>query len=250
MISVCMATYNGVDYLKPQIDSILAQLKPNDELIISDDSSADGTTDLIKTYQDSRIKLLEKCNFHSPVLNFENALKVASGDYIFLSDQDDIWLPEKSSVMIRYLKDYDVVVSDCFVINNDGSILYESFQDLMKAKKGFIRNFVKNGYLGCCIAFSKEMLKFYLPFPKGIAMHDIWIGLITELVADVIFIPDKLILYRRHEGTLTSHKLRSNNSYTYRIYYRIIFALLVFRRFLKIKFSKMNKKFYLINKNV
>jgi len=233
-----MATYNGAKYIKPQIDSILAQLRPDDELIISDDSSTDGTTDLIKTYGNTQIRLLEDCNFHSPVLNFENALKKATGNYIFLSDQDDMWMSEKVAVMIKYLKDYDVVVSDCIVINSDGSTLYPSFQDLMKAKKGFIRNFIKNGYLGCCIAFRKEMLDYFLPFPKGIAMHDIWIGLISELFANVIFIPDKLLLYRRHEGTLTSKGLKSNFSYVYRIYYRIIFALLVFGRYLKTLFVR------------
>lgn len=238
MISVCMATYNGSRYLKPQIDSIIAQLKPDDELIISDDSSTDGTTDIIKAYQNTQIKLLEGCSFHSPVLNFENAIKEATGDYIFLSDQDDIWMPDKVPVMIRYLHNYDVVVSDCVVINSNGSTLYPSFQEVVKAKKGFIRNFIKNGYLGCCIAFRKEMLKYFLPFPKGIAMHDIWIGLLTELIADVIFIPDKLILYRRHEGTLTSHLLKSNFTYLYRFYYRIVFAFLILGRYLKTKFVK------------
>lgn len=233
-----MATFNGVKHLKPQIDSILTQLTPDDELIISDDSSTDGTADLIQTYRDNRIKLLERCNFHSPVLNFENAIKAATGDYIFLSDQDDIWLPDKVSVMSKYLNDFDVVVSDCLVVDSDGSIIYESFQDFIKAGKGFIRNFIKNGYLGCCIAFRKKMVKYYLPFPKNIAMHDIWIGLITELVADVIFIPDKLILYRRHEGTLTSHGLKSSYSYIYRIWYRMVFAILVFRRYLRIRFSQ------------
>lgn len=237
MISICLATYNGAKYLKPQIDSIIIQMGPDDELVISDDSSTDGTIELIKSYRESRIKLLDKCSFHSPVFNFENALKAAAGDYIFLSDQDDIWLPDKISVMAEYLQNYDVVVSDCIVINTDESILYPSFRDFIKAKKGFIRNFVKNGYLGCCIAFKSQMLKYYLPFPKGIAMHDIWIGLISELFADVIFIPEKLILYRRHEGNITSYSLKSTNSYFYKIYYRSIFALLVFRRYIKIMFS-------------
>ncbi len=237
MISVCMATYNGRKYLKPQIESILAQLKPGDELIISDDASTDGTVDLIKTCKTGKIKLLESCNFRNPVLNFENAIKNAGGDYIFLSDQDDVWMPEKVSTMCNYLKKYDVVVSDCVIIDSDGSILHESFQEFRKAKKGFVRNFIRNGYPGCCIAFRREMLKYYLPFPKGIAMHDIWIGLISELKGKTIFIPDKLILYRRHEDTLTSRELKSSYSYVYRIRYRLVFAFFVFRRYLKIKFQ-------------
>ena len=96
MISVCMAIYNGEKYIKEQIDSILMQLSNEDELVISDDSSNDRTLDIIAEYNDRRIKVLHHIpaignSFVKAKANFENALSVAKGDYIFLSDQDDVW---------------------------------------------------------------------------------------------------------------------------------------------------------------
>lgn len=94
-----MTTYNGEKYISVQLDSILKQLSENDEVIISDDSSTDRTVDVIKNFKDKRIKLYEDNHFHSPIFNFENALEKASGDIIFLSDQDDVWLDNKVKIM-------------------------------------------------------------------------------------------------------------------------------------------------------
>ena len=90
MISVCMATYNGEKYIEEQLKSILSQLGENDEVIVSDDSSTDNTLAIVESFNDVRIKIFPNNKFHSPIFNFENALKQATGDYIFLSDQDDV----------------------------------------------------------------------------------------------------------------------------------------------------------------
>ena len=95
MISVCIATYNGEKYLREQLDSILPQLAESDEVIVSDDGSTDGTIDLITSLNDPRIKIVSNSGRKGYVGNFENALKHTTGDYIFLSDQDDIWYPNK-----------------------------------------------------------------------------------------------------------------------------------------------------------
>ena len=100
MISVCIATYNGSKYIKEQIDSILPQLDECDEIIVSDDSSTDNTLSILKSYHDRRIIIFTNQKFNSPIYNFENALKHAKGDIIFLSDQDDIWEFNKVQVMI------------------------------------------------------------------------------------------------------------------------------------------------------
>ena len=104
MLTVCIATYNGEKYIRQQLNSVLIQLGENDEVIISDDSSSDATVEIVRSFNDSRIKLLVDNKFSSPVRNFENALKYATGDYIFLCDQDDIWLPDKVKSMLPYLK--------------------------------------------------------------------------------------------------------------------------------------------------
>ena len=127
MISVCMATYNGGHYIREQLDSILMQLGEGDEIIISDDSSTDDTLEIIASYADNRIKIFPGQHFHSPVFNFENALKQAKGDYVFLSDQDDVWKLDKVQVMLEELKRFALVVSDCMVVDKEGGVIQDSF---------------------------------------------------------------------------------------------------------------------------
>ncbi|MCG2791916.1 MAG: glycosyltransferase, partial [Weeksellaceae bacterium] len=107
MISVCLATYNGEKYLEAQIKSILKQLSVDDELIISDDRSTDNTISVINKFDDNRIKIFINKNKNGVAHNFENALLKATGDYIFLSDQDDIWADNKVDVLLKELKEYD-----------------------------------------------------------------------------------------------------------------------------------------------
>ena len=197
MISVCMATYNGEKYIKEQLDSILLQLRENDEIIISDDGSSDSTVEIAESYQDSRIKIFQN-SFKNLILNFEFALKQAKGDFIFLSDQDDIWLPNKVEVSLIHLIHNDIIVSNCQVVNQDLQVINKSFFYLNNSKKGLFSNLMKNSYLGCCLAFRKELLSKALPFPKNIPMHDIWLGFVSELFYKIKFIEEPLMLYRRH----------------------------------------------------
>lgn len=104
MISVAMASFNGEKYIKKQILSILDNLNEDDELVISDDGSTDCTLQIIKEFQDSRIKLI-KGNHEGINKNFENAIVHCMGDYIFLSDQDDEWYPSKVSTVMKYFND-------------------------------------------------------------------------------------------------------------------------------------------------
>ena len=125
-ISVCIATYNGEKYIKEQLDSILVQLGEDDEVIIGDDGSTDLTLDIIKSYNDPRIKIY-KNSFKNLILNFESTLEKAKGDYIFLSDQDDVWLPNKVKDSLKDLFKYDVVISNCKVVNKNLDVIHESF---------------------------------------------------------------------------------------------------------------------------
>lgn len=197
MISVCVATFNGEKYIKEQLDSILMQIGEKDEIIISDDGSTDKTLEIVESYKDFRIKLFRN-SFKNLILNFQFALSQAKGDYIFLSDQDDVWLPNKVRVCLENLITYDLVVSNCKVVDHNLNVINDSFFGLNNSKKGLISNLIKNSYLGCCLAFKKEILLKVLPFPKSIAMHDIWIGFVSEIFYKTKFIEEPLVLYRRH----------------------------------------------------
>ena len=152
MISVCIATYNGKEELRRQLDSIYPQLSVDDEIVISDDNSTDGTRELIKTYIDNdaclpKVYLIDGPSLHSPIPNFENALKNAKGDYIFLSDQDDQWMPNKVEVMMKALQQSSCVVSDCVVTDGSLNVTAPSFYELNRTRAGWMYNlFVKNGY--------------------------------------------------------------------------------------------------------
>jgi glycosyltransferase involved in cell wall biosynthesis len=199
-----MATYNGEKYIRQQLGSILGQIGESDEIIISDDFSSDRTVEIIKTFDDKRIRLLENNRFHSPAYNFENALEKATGDIIFLSDQDDIWLENKVKIMMGLLRQYELVVSDCIIINENENILQESFFKIRGSKKGLLNNLVKNSYVGCCMAFNRRILDIALPFPDNLPMHDMWIGMIGELYGKTYFCDQKLVKYRRHDHSAST----------------------------------------------
>ena len=205
-----MATYNGAGFILEQINSVLKELNQEDELVISDDSSTDETVSLIESIGDPRIKLFKGFTGRSPVANFENALSKVSGDYIFLCDQDDIWMPGKVAHCIEVLQNHDIVVTDCRVVNEKLEIVEESFFRFMESGRGLFKNFLRNTYLGCCMAFRKEILPIILPFPKNIPMHDIWIGFVGELILKPAFTNKPLVMYRRHNKNVSSTTGRSN----------------------------------------
>ena len=222
-ISVCLATYNGEKYIKEQLDSILMQLNKNDEVIIGDDGSNDLTLNIIHSYNDPRIKIYNN-SFKNLILNFESTLKKAKGDYIFLSDQDDVWLPNKVEESLKDLIEYDVVISNCKVVDENLEVLHESFFDINNTKSGLVSNLIKNSYLGCCFAFKKKILKKALPFPEKIPMHDIWLGFVSELFFKVKFNPNPMMLYRRHGKNQSATAEKSPYSLLQKIKFRT-FAL-------------------------
>lgn len=223
MVSVCMATKNGATFLREQLDSILKQLRPEDEIVISDDCSGDDTLTVIRTFQDSRIRLLENTSVKGIAKNFEASLNASRGDYIFLADQDDVWLPGKVDKMKLAMAEYDLVMSDCQLVDDSLRVQQRSFYQINKSGKGFLRNLLRNSYMGCCMAFTRELKNRALPFPSDIPMHDIWIGLIGEVYFKVYFMTEVLVLHRRHglnastSGQSSQHSINRKIAHRYRI---------------------------------
>lgn len=230
-VSVCMAVYNGESFVLEQVSSILPQLAPEDELIISDDGSTDRTMDILKEdVSDPRLKLLKSLK-KGIVNNFENALNQATGDIIFLSDQDDIWRPDKVETCKRYLLEYDLVFTNLEIFYEDINqtrLFYSSNSD----KTGLLRNIIKNNYIGATMAFKSEVLKKALPFPNGIYMHDIWLALVAEVLGKTKFINEPLIFYRRHGGNASQTGERSSNSLMKKITMRTRLVYELILRFL------------------
>lgn len=245
MISVCIATYNGERYIREQIDSILPQLSEEDEIVVSDDGSTDDTVEIIKQYNDPRIKILHnkrderlKNKNVAPLrfiaFNFENALLNAQGDYIFLADQDDIWEPDKVSECCRLLEQYCLVLSNHSIIDKDGKIIKEQFYDKNPINSVFIKNFAAFPFLGCCMAFRRSVLKYALPMPKNCVCHDNWIGCSIIFNDSYTFIQKPLHRYRTHEGNCspTNHKEKNRNSLFFKLKYRLeMLAGIIYRHY-------------------
>ncbi|MBQ6265652.1 MAG: glycosyltransferase [Clostridia bacterium] len=228
-ISVALAAYKGEKFIGEQIKSILAQLPPDGEIIVSDDLPGGETKQAVSDASggDSRVKYIEGPG-KGVCANFENAIRACSGDVIFLSDQDDVWLPQKiNSVMKEFENGADVVLHDAYVTDAQLEIKEESFFAVHSSKSGFAANLVKNSFVGCCMALTKEVADMCLPFPAGLPMHDWWIALLAlKRHKKVVLLPERLIYWRRHENTVTGKK----NSLAQQLKWRAKMIILLIER--------------------
>lgn len=241
MISVCMTTFNGALHLAEQMESVLSQLGGNDELVIADDGSTDSTLNMIRAWADNRIRLLPSVGRLGVVANFERALLAARGDFIFLCDQDDVWLPNKCVVFMEALGSADMVVSDCGVTDEALKIRVPSFFQARGSGPGTLRNLWRNSCLGCCMAFRREILCRALPFPAGIPMHDTWIGLVANATGTVCFCPEVTLMYRRHGGNFSPTSERSTFSQWAQFGHRFKLGTALVARLIKLKMSSLKK---------
>ncbi len=229
-VSVCLATYNGSNFLRLQIDSILKQLKGNDELIVVDDASDDNTVSIIESYDSRIIRLYFNQQNLGPASAFNRALSLASGDLIFLSDQDDVWHPNKVSYLrnLFNILDADLIVHDAIIINK-GVISENTLFELNQSRSGILKNIYRNTYTGCCMAFRRKILKNILPISSNIGLfHDAWIGILSEIYGfKVLFVNKPLINFIRHGSNASSSSRRSICS---AFFDRIIFIYEIFKK--------------------
>jgi glycosyltransferase involved in cell wall biosynthesis len=208
-----MATYNGARYLAEQIKSILDQLEPDDELIICDDSSKDATVEIIRGINDPRIKLSTFDRNAGHVRNFERSLAQATGDYIFLSDQDDVWCPNKRNVLVATLAaDPEILLAihALATIDGDGHELQPRLNVWsaklagMASRSTFMaRQLVRSEVAGCAVAFPRRLLDMALPFPPNTLAHDQWLSIAAPVFGKVVFVDHVLMRYRLHGGNVT-----------------------------------------------
>lgn len=210
--SVAMAVYEGEKFLIPQIESVLSQLGPEDELVISYDRSSDGTLDLIRDYEsrDKRVTIVLDPS-SGVIANFENALFHCRGKYLFIADQDDIWMDGKIDRMVAFLEETGaaLVVHNGVTINEHDKIISRDFFSEYRIGLSFGRNFLKSRYSGCCMAFTANFRDIILPIPRYIDAYDRWFGLCAEAFCRIAFLDDVLIHHRVHGENYTPTSSRS-----------------------------------------
>jgi len=213
-ISVALCTYNGSKFIEEQINSILNQTVKVDEIIVCDDKSTDITVALLK-----KLQLLHPCivlfeneiNLKS-TKNFEKAIQLCNGDYIFLADQDDKWNQQKVSKILAIFKDNpnaEGVFSNADLIDEKGVLktnktIWDSvffFEKEMIKPIDFIDLISKNGNVvtGATFCIKKEVKSFIFPFSEEL-FHDEWIATLLAFRKTLYYSTENLILYRIHQN--------------------------------------------------
>ena len=201
-ISVAMAVYNGEKFLPEQLDSILKQLEPQDEIVVSYDKSKDGTWALLQSYKEKypQVKVLENQN---PGINgnFNNAISGCTGDYIFICDQDDRWADNKRSAVVETFETSgaDMVIHNGVHIDTEGNTISEPFFTMYRIGDGKLKNILKPRYSGCCTAFTRAMAEKIMPMPMVLDAYDHWIGTIGEFMGKIAY-NEQILLYHRLHG--------------------------------------------------
>lgn len=226
MISVAMTTYNGCAheglYLRQQIDSILNQTYRDIELVICDDNSTDETCDFIqKNYcdKDSRVTLYKNEKNLGFMKNFEKAITLCKGEFIALSDQDDIWEPWKLEESKKCLKNYDLVCSNALIVDENAKSLGYTMKDsggykYVPENQSLIFKFLmyKNFVQGATILARSEFLKKCVPIPAEYLYHDYYFAIKACLGNGLAFLDKCSLLYRHHPSQLTKNEKDSFSS--------------------------------------
>jgi glycosyltransferase involved in cell wall biosynthesis len=208
LVSIVMATYNGQNYLRQQIQSILDQSYSNFELIVVDDGSEDETLSILKEFanRDDRIHFYPAVNHLGFVANFERGLMFVKGSFIALSDQDDIFRKDKIQIMVDTLKNsaFDMVISDLKLIDEHGVLISDSMwraQNRSSSDNYTFKRIVHSNFAtGCAMMFKKRLLKIAIPFPSNCLAHDWWLALtaLSSNAGGVFLINETLTSYRQH----------------------------------------------------
>ena len=214
-VDVLVATYNGEKYLREQLDSIIKQTYKNIRILISDDCSKDRTQEILQEYEkkDDRIKIFLHDRNLGSNKNFEFLLRQVESKFYMLSDQDDVWLPEKIEKTIQKQKETgaDLVFGDLEVVNEKLETIYPSFGDFMLLNSKV--NYLYNVVTGCTILSTKEFIEKILPFPTDskYLIHDHWIGIVIALNGKLAYMPEKYIKYRQHGNNQVGTNKISHN---------------------------------------
>jgi glycosyltransferase involved in cell wall biosynthesis len=212
-ISIAMCTYNGEKYLQEQLDSFLQQTRLPDELVVCDDGSQDGTVAILEAFAARApfpIRLFLNPKNLGVFKNFEKAISLCTGQIIALSDQDDVWLPEKLSRFEQvFLRQPQVGCAFCNASLVDdklqplGYSIWETNGLTPRVQKQFSHGLASKlivqrvNFYGAAMAIRSELRPLILPIPP-FWPHDSWLSFIISTSHEIALMPEELNLYRQH----------------------------------------------------
>ena len=215
--SVCMATYNGRRFLAEQLNSILGQLGPDDEVVVVDDASSDGTADWLDGLGDPRIRLYRHYENAGYIRTFEDALTRATGDVLLLSDQDDVWLPGHRDLLVSAALESGIAASNLHLLDRRGFpgpygqrdwALRRGDSDRPRRNlAGILAG--NRPYFGCAMAVDASLLGLVLPFPAWLyESHDLWMAICGNVAQRMAHLEERTVARRLHDANASSPRPR------------------------------------------
>lgn len=213
LVSIAMAVYNGERYLRQQVESILKQTVQDFELIMTDDCSKDRTWTLMQELanQDKRIRIYRNDANLGFKDNFQKAISYCTGDYVALSDCDDIWMPNHLEILLDTIGKKTMACGNSTFIDANGNRLgttlkyQESFDGVPDNDMKKFRSIIlfRNTYQGAAMLMRRSFIDKALPIPDEINYHDTWFASLACLCGGINYTGKSIMNYRRIETSIT-----------------------------------------------
>lgn len=213
-----MATYNGAEYVRHQLDSILAELEDHDEVVIVDDASTDDTVAVIGAVDDGRVRLVVSPRNRGYVRTFEAAMLAATGDVLLLADQDDEWIPGRRALLVAAALTGGVAASNLVLLGSGQPLRSPVTGRPWLLREATSRQSVRNElrilagvapYFGCAMAIRRDMVGVVTPFPAFVTeSHDLWIATQANASRAMIHVEQPTVRRRIHAANASSSRPR------------------------------------------
>jgi len=200
-VAVVVATYNGASFLLAQLESIAQQTHKPAQIIIVDDASSDDTVRIANNFADAHPEVLVVQNETrlGYIKNFEKGMLLATASYVALSDQDDIWVPNKLEKLLFAIGDQMLAYSDSELIDANGGLLHQKMSSIKNqlAYHTPVMYAIGAWAPGHAMLFKKELINKAVPFP-ALVTHDFWLGFVATCYSKVVYVNEPLVQYRQH----------------------------------------------------
>ena len=221
-IDILLAVYNGEQFLRPFLDSLVAQSFRDFRLVVSDNRSSDGTASILQEYRGKLahplVVLPEPQSFASAHANFARVTDAAEAHYIMYADADDVWHPDKIEKTFAAMQAEErkygaatpiLIHSDLTVVDEKMRRLHASFwryQFVDPDRTALNQLLMQNCVTGCTVMLNRPLLDLGKPIPSTACAHDHWYALVASAFGHITVIPQSLIEYRQHDANVTGAK--------------------------------------------
>lgn len=212
-VSIVVCTYNGERYISTQLDSIIAQTYPIDEIVIQDDNSTDGTWTILERYaaKHQNIHIFHNEAEHGVNGNFFSAIRHTSGDFIALSDQDDIWHTDKIEKQMKRIGTKLLCSCKTRPFSDDGAFAYYD----ERTPNYHLQRLVFSGLPGHTMLFRRELFTEIMPKDNEIyhvSFYDVAFELAAGAFDSIAYVDEVLVDFRRHKDATTYAGNRHSNA--------------------------------------